>query len=67
MMLRVLLIKFVSLLPTIFFQKAPFSFDLVPSRYTFVLSFLISIRYYDKLIKTIKGLNFEFEFEFEFR
>ena len=39
-MLRVLLIKFVSLLPTIFFQKAPFSFDLVPSRYTFVLSFL---------------------------
>ena len=40
MMLRVLLIKFVSLLPTIFFQKAPFSFDLVPSRYTFVLSFL---------------------------
>lgn len=40
-MLQVLLIGFVSLLPTIFFQKAPSSSDLVPSRYTFVLAFLV--------------------------
>jgi hypothetical protein len=38
-MLRVLLIKFVSLLPPIFFRKATSSSDLAPSRYTFALVF----------------------------
>jgi len=39
-MLRVLLIKFVSLLLPIFFRKAPFSSDLTLSHYTFAWVFL---------------------------